>query len=357
VRDSFQLDPSQIKINHPDWTRQLNVLVQRVAKEMGCLNRNVSAKLYKMLLYKKGGHFLKHRDTEKEKNMFATLVIQLPSIYTGGEFIVYNGAHVKKYDFGVSNNKAPIAMHFTAHYADLEHEIKPLLTGYRAALVYSLCSSDIINFNLNKSDVQSHLTNALNNLSTFDKPLAIALDHKYTHGSITNRGINVLKGIDADRFNLLKSANKSLSNENQFCFYIVKATLESQKMIEDYDYDRDRYYGYGSRYEDDDDDDDDEDEDEDDDGDDDMPNILTAEEEEQIPSEDEYGYQKTKALDKWYDIEGNEAFKNLNNISFDFFPKIFDLTNGSTNKINSWIFENSDEEYTGNEGNSRTTIC
>lgn len=179
-----------------------------------------------MLLYKKGGHFLKHRDTEKEKNMFATLVIQLPSIYTGGEFIVYNGAHVKKYDFGVSNNKAPIAMHFTAHYADLEHEIKPLLTGYRAALVYSLCSSDMINFNLNKPDIQSHLTNALNNLSTFDKPLAIVLDHKYTHGSITNSGINVLKGIDADRFNLvelvIEKAVLSYSNSNQ-AVYLQKA--------------------------------------------------------------------------------------------------------------------------------------
>ncbi len=77
--------------NPPDWTRQLNVLVQRVAKEMGCLNRNVSAKFYKMLLYKKGGHFLKNRETEKEK------------------------------------------------------------------ISYSLCSSDIINFDLSKSDLESHL--------------------------------------------------------------------------------------------------------------------------------------------------------------------------------------------------------
>jgi len=69
VRDTYQLDPSQIDIKHPDWTRQLNLLVERVANEMGCSNLNVKAKLYKMLLYKKDGHFLKHRDTEKKKHV------------------------------------------------------------------------------------------------------------------------------------------------------------------------------------------------------------------------------------------------------------------------------------------------
>ena len=35
-------------------------------------------------------------------------------------------------------------MHYTAHYADLEHEIKPVTSGYRLALVYSLCSGQKI---------------------------------------------------------------------------------------------------------------------------------------------------------------------------------------------------------------------
>ena len=42
-----------------------------------------------MLLYKKGGHFVKHTDRKKEDYMFGTLVVQLPSEYTGGEFVVY----------------------------------------------------------------------------------------------------------------------------------------------------------------------------------------------------------------------------------------------------------------------------
>jgi len=273
VRDSYQLDPSQFEIKHPNWTCQLNVLVERIAKEMGCFNKNVIAKLYKMLFYKKEGHFLKHRDTEKEKNMFATLIIQLPSIYTGGEFIVYRGDQIKKYDFGQSTGKSDIAMHFTAHYADLEHEIKPLLTGYRSALVYSLCASGIIDSNLNtKLELTNQLSNVFNNLVSFDKPLAITFDHEYTHESISNSGINALKGIDADRFNLLKSASMSFPDEKQFCFYIVKASLKAEVNIDSDDEYSDNHANID----------------------------LTAKKEKQTNSDN--GFEIKKSLNKWYSL-------------------------------------------------------
>ena len=100
---------------------------------------SVEIKLYKMLIYEKGGHFLKHRDTEKENGMFATLVLQLPSIHEGGELVVYNGDERKVYDFGQSTGNAPYLIHYAADYADLEHELLEVKSGYRTALVYSLC--------------------------------------------------------------------------------------------------------------------------------------------------------------------------------------------------------------------------
>lgn len=48
-----------------------------------------SHSLYKMLLlYEEGGHFKKHRDTEKEANMFGTLVVALPSQHEGGDLVI-----------------------------------------------------------------------------------------------------------------------------------------------------------------------------------------------------------------------------------------------------------------------------
>ena len=38
---------------------------------------NYIRELYKLLLYKTGGHFKAHRDTEKAEGMFGTLIVQL----------------------------------------------------------------------------------------------------------------------------------------------------------------------------------------------------------------------------------------------------------------------------------------
>ena len=57
-------------------------MTKRVADGLGC-HGDVEAKIYKLLIYKTGGHFKPHTDTEKEKNMFGTLIIQLPSIHKG----------------------------------------------------------------------------------------------------------------------------------------------------------------------------------------------------------------------------------------------------------------------------------
>ncbi len=69
------------------WDKNLKQLVKRVGEKMGCNHKKIKAKLNKMLVYKAGGHFKKHREAEKDENMFATLVLQLPSVFTGGRFI------------------------------------------------------------------------------------------------------------------------------------------------------------------------------------------------------------------------------------------------------------------------------
>ena len=138
VRDTFQLNPDQFEIRNTNWNHQMSILVRRVAQELGC-NCSVEAKIYKLLLYKKGGHFLKHMDTEKEKNMFGTLVIQLPSEYEGGDLVVYDGSNKTVFDFGKINGKSKTSIHYAAHYSDIEHEVLKVTKGFRLALVYSLC--------------------------------------------------------------------------------------------------------------------------------------------------------------------------------------------------------------------------
>jgi hypothetical protein len=67
---------------------------QTSVKHGGQTSVNLEARLYKLLLYEQGGHFAAHQDTEKEKGMLGTLVVQLPCCegHTGGSLAVrHNG--------------------------------------------------------------------------------------------------------------------------------------------------------------------------------------------------------------------------------------------------------------------------
>lgn len=153
VRDSFELSPSNFEISYPDWQNKVNFLAQKAVLDMTrgrTASVKITAKLHKMLIYKTNGHFSRHRDdSSKDMHMFGTLVIQLPSDYTGGDFITYYGNEEQTYDFGRSLGKSKYGVHFTAHFADIEHESKPITSGYRLILIYILCCNDT-QFNIGK---------------------------------------------------------------------------------------------------------------------------------------------------------------------------------------------------------------
>ena len=67
--------------------------------------------------------------------MFATLVLALPSLSSGGELVVRHKDREKKLDLA---SDEPSEMAFAAFYADCVHEVLPVTNGYRATLVYNL---------------------------------------------------------------------------------------------------------------------------------------------------------------------------------------------------------------------------
>jgi predicted 2-oxoglutarate/Fe(II)-dependent dioxygenase YbiX len=109
-------------------------LLEVVKLELG-ISTKIACSLYKLLLYEPGGHFSKHTDTEKEDNMFGTLTINLPSKYEGGSLIVRHASREKVFDF---HKDSPFNFYYTAFYADCEHEVQKVTSGYRLNLVYNL---------------------------------------------------------------------------------------------------------------------------------------------------------------------------------------------------------------------------
>jgi predicted 2-oxoglutarate/Fe(II)-dependent dioxygenase YbiX len=134
VRRTWQIGPDRVHVGGKYWQATLDRAVALAADGLG-VDESVAAVLYKLLVYDEGSFFLSHRDTEKEPNMFATLVLALPSTSSGGELVVRHRHREVKLDL---SNDDPSEMTFAAFYADCVHEVLPVTAGCRAALVYNL---------------------------------------------------------------------------------------------------------------------------------------------------------------------------------------------------------------------------
>lgn len=137
VRSAWEIDAGMLKFKGNQWPTFLDRVLTAIKPDLGIENDEVAAHLYKMLIYEKGDFFLPHKDSEKEKGMFGTLVIGLPAKHSGGELLVrFDGKEkIISFDTSCSDN---YEIPYTAFYADCDHEIRPLTSGYRVCLVYNL---------------------------------------------------------------------------------------------------------------------------------------------------------------------------------------------------------------------------
>jgi hypothetical protein len=134
VRRTWQIGPDRVHIQGRHWERTLATIVARAADGLG-VNEPIDAEFYKLLVYDQGSFFVGHRDTEKAPGMFATMVIVLPSISSGGELVVRHAGREARLDLRCEE---PSEVAFAAFYADCVHEVLPIIAGCRLTLVYNL---------------------------------------------------------------------------------------------------------------------------------------------------------------------------------------------------------------------------
>ncbi len=134
VRRTWQIDAARVHLEGRHWGETLQAIVAQAAAGLG-VTAPVTAELYKLLVYDQGSFFVSHRDTEKAPGMFATLVIVLPSLYTGGELLVRHQDRQAQLDLRCPE---PADAAFAAFYADCVHEVLPITSGCRLTLIYNL---------------------------------------------------------------------------------------------------------------------------------------------------------------------------------------------------------------------------
>ena len=134
VRKTWQIGADCVHLSGRNWCASLATIVDNVATGLG-VSDPVTAELYKLLVYDAGSFFAEHRDTEKIPGMFATLVVVLPCVCSGGELIIRHQDQEVCIDL---NRIDPADVSYAAFYADCVHEVRPVTSGFRLTLVYNL---------------------------------------------------------------------------------------------------------------------------------------------------------------------------------------------------------------------------
>lgn len=235
---------------------QENVFSDTIKDLLGEMNIDVDAigvegKLYKLLVYEEHGHFVKHRDTEKEEGMFGTMIVQLPveGGYEGGSLVVSHEGEEEVVVFQEESHKQAYVVTF---YADCEHELKEVTKGYRVALAVNLVWKKLPEQPYKMMIKENSLPYVISTLSEMKGYLnhwkkslktgtgqsifhAMPLAHKYTKQNLSFAG---LKGEDSEL------AQFFLNLEGLEVFLILQCKLE----IGSPSYDYDPYYRKRSYY-------------------------------------------------------------------------------------------------------------
>lgn len=247
VRDTWEIPAHRIRITSSRWQSILRRALERIRDDLSLPSQGgLTAELHNLLIYGPGQFFSPHQDSEKADGMLATLVVTLPSDFSGGEFVVSHRG--RALDTRGSANR----LNLMAFYTDCRHEVRRVEQGYRVVLTYNLVahgSGHAAHGPAQTSQDVEALCAAVQDF--WDNPtaprwpggpatappdrLVYLLDHQYTQ-----RGLSWdrLKGADAARGSALRAVARKLDAD---IFLTLADVHETWAAEEAYD----RYEGLG----------------------------------------------------------------------------------------------------------------
>jgi Rps23 Pro-64 3,4-dihydroxylase Tpa1-like proline 4-hydroxylase len=243
---------NKVKISTKQWSKKFTKILEEFKQGLGLPKESrLEADLHSILVYEPGCFFNGHRDSEKVEGMVATMIVLLPTEYTGGELIIEHDG--ERRSFTINKSKTP-KLHCGAFYADCYHEIKEVTSGYRVSLTYNLILKNykgVLDEFLNKDfdqRLKTSLTKYFDNGDSLKnrelqkpKKFIYLLDHQYTESSLS---WDLLKNKDRFRVDSLIMISEELKLS---CYLTLADMRETWECEMDYD----EYTSYRSKRKDD----------------------------------------------------------------------------------------------------------
>ena len=138
-RDALKLEPDRFQTSLQLCSTQLLVELQNIMMPDMSPNKYVRAELYKLNIYSgPGGHFKSQCDTPRSSEMFGSLVVCLPTQFTGGELVTRHKGKEIRFDWSSTPQSPKKKVSWAAFFSDVEHEVLPVTDGHRFTLIYNL---------------------------------------------------------------------------------------------------------------------------------------------------------------------------------------------------------------------------
>ncbi|MFF0614126.1 2OG-Fe(II) oxygenase [Nocardia tengchongensis] len=241
VRDTWEVPQDRVTIDERRWRETLQPMLDVLRAELSLApDCELSAELHSMLVYEPGQFFQRHQDSEKADGMIGTLVVTLPSTFTGGELVI------EQLGKTITDQGSPQELSFVAFYGDCAHEVLPVTDGFRITLTYNLVAHgrtgpDSARFATHPSvallaeQLRAHFTTTMESSNRPSRgeqggrvdQLVYLLDHQYSRQGL---GWDRLKGGDAARTGMIVAAAE-LAGYN-----VLLALAEVEDSYEEDDY-------------------------------------------------------------------------------------------------------------------------
>jgi hypothetical protein len=120
VRDTWEIPKSRVKIDARRFNTTLRPVLDRLGRDLGVPGGDtLRAQLHAMLVYAPGQFFVEHQDSEKDDAMIGSLVVGLPSAFTGGALEIRHRGETATY------RGSKRSLSFVAFCSDSRHQVKP----------------------------------------------------------------------------------------------------------------------------------------------------------------------------------------------------------------------------------------
>ncbi|GMF38077.1 unnamed protein product [Phytophthora fragariaefolia] len=254
---SWVIPADQVAMANPEWERGIQMLCAFSADKMGYKDIALRPRLAKVIVRGPQGSRERQLETAAGRCV-ATLVVQPPAEYSGGDYIVSQDGKASdaRYELGVA--AAAFRPHYVVYSADSSCRVERVTSGYQFALEYQLfllshvpwdCKKRASTLLLGKlAEAVGQLkgrpddTDNLVDAPTSHSPekdssetdedygvLMYVLSKPYNRQDIEKNGSEALSSVDRDRFLFLKDANTLLPPGKHLTFYFASSYFSTEQ--------------------------------------------------------------------------------------------------------------------------------